>query len=199
MASFADGRFAPPAEAKEPSSAVEGTRAGGLQVIRGHSKRSGRGPLRRYVVEVERGLSLNRRKFARQVHEILGHRRSWGGTGRLSFKRVDHNRVHFRVTLASRGTTDSLCYPLITGGIYSCAQGGRAVLNRWRWRVGATAYGNDIRAYRVYLVNHEVGHLLGHGHLGCPGTGARAPVMMQQTKSVGSCRPNAWPRNYERN
>jgi hypothetical protein len=76
--------------------------------------------------------------------------------------------------------------------------GGRAVLNRWRWRVGAAAY-SRVERYRVYLVNHEVGHLLGHHHLGCPASGARAPVMMQQTKGVAPCRPNPWPRGYERN
>jgi hypothetical protein len=67
------------------------------------------------------------------------------------------------------------------------------MLNAWRWAHGAEAYGKDVSAYRQYLVNHEVGHRLGHGHVGCPARGKRAPVMMQQTKSVGSCKANPWP------
>jgi hypothetical protein len=174
-------------------------RAGRLVIVPGKSTRSGRGPLRRYHVEVESGIRIDRRWFARRVHQILADRRSWGGTGRVSFQRVGRARsAHFRVALATPTTTNLLCYPYITGGIYSCANGGRAVVNLMRWRRGVDAYRRNLRGYRIYLVNHEVGHLLGHGHRYCPAAGARAPVMMQQTKGVGSCRANPWPLPWER-
>jgi len=168
-----------------------------LLVVRGGDPRTGRGPVMRYLVEVEAGIVIARLEFARLVHSILGHPRSWGGTGRVSFRRVSRGPVDFRVTLASPGTTDRLCAPNLTNGIYSCANGGRAVINLVRWRQGASAY-RDVERYRRYLVNHEVGHLLGRGHVSCPASGAPAPVMMQQTKGVAPCWANPWPLSWER-
>ena len=64
---------------------------------------------------------------------------------------------------------------------------------------GAPAFRGDVALYRRYLVNHEVGHLLGHGHVSCQVEDrARAPVMMQQTKGVGACRANGRPLAWER-
>lgn len=177
--------------------AVAPGRRGRLRVVPGSSTRSGPGPVRRYAVEVEGGIEIRRRVFANRVHDILRHHRSWGGSGRVSFRRVSSGRIDFRVTLATPATTDRLCAPYLTNGIYSCANRGRAVLNLMRWRTGAAAY-RHMRRYRIYLVNHEVGHLLGQSHRYCPAAGARAPVMMQQTKGVGSCRSNPWPLGYER-
>jgi Protein of unknown function (DUF3152) len=172
-------------------------RPGRLRVVPGTNGPVGDGPVSRYAVEVESTIRIKRRAFAEKAHATLSDRRSWGGTGRVAFRRVSSGRIDFRVTLARPATVDRLCAPLITNGIYSCAMGGRAVLNLRRWRNGADAY-SKLARYRKYLVNHEVGHLLGHGHLSCPASGALAPVMMQQTKGVGLCRPNPWPLGYER-
>jgi Protein of unknown function (DUF3152) len=169
-----------------------------LHVVGGQSRRSGPGPLRRYTVQIEDGIQVDRRRVADTIASILGDRRGWGGTGRLSFQRVSSGPVSFRVVVANPSTVDRLCAPLITGGIYSCGMYGRAVLNLTRWRHGASAFRGNLTLYRRYLVNHEVGHLLGHSHRSCHASGARAPVMMQQTKGVGSCRPNGWPLAWER-
>jgi hypothetical protein len=193
----ADVVAAPVPEPKEAAPAWPPARERPLLVVRGGDPRTGTGPVLRYLVEVEAGIVISRLELARKVHAILGHPRSWGGTGRVSFRRVSRGPVDFRVTLASPRTTDRLCAPNLTNGIYSCANGGRAVLNLMRWRRGAEAYG-EITRYRRYLVNHEVGHLLGHGHVPCPGAGAPAPVMMQQTKGVAPCRANPWPLSWER-
>jgi hypothetical protein len=96
--------------------------------------------------------------------------------------------------VATPETVDALCARagLRTAGIYSCWNGRFAALNARRWEVGADGF-PDIATYRTYLVNHEVGHGLGYGHLGCPATGEPAPVMMQQSKGLADCVANGWP------
>jgi hypothetical protein len=185
--------FAPP----RPAPVVAPGEAGELVRVSGASPRSGRGPVLRYAVWVEGGLAVDPQAFARRVDEVLADPRGWGGTGRVSFRRVSSGPVDVRVVLASPETTDRLCAPLQTRGRYSCARDGRAVLNAERWLEGAPAF-RSLARYRAYLVNHEVGHLLGHGHAGCGAPGAKAPVMMQQTKGVGACRANPLPLPWER-
>jgi hypothetical protein len=166
---------------------------GELMVVPGESKAPrGRDRVLRYAVEVEGGLRVDRRVFAAAVERVLADRRGWAGAG-LAFRRVSVGSVDFRVTLASPSLTDGLCAPLPTNGIFSCASGNRAVLNVLRWSSGADAYRGRLDRYRFYMVNHEVGHVLEHGHAWCPAPGDLAPVMMQQTKGLGGCRPNPWP------
>jgi hypothetical protein len=144
---------------------------------------------KRFRVEVEGGLRVDRRAFAARVTRTLRDSRSWGGR----FVPVDGGRVDFRVVLASPETTDRLCLPLQTRSSYSCGVDDTAVLNFRRWREGAAPWEGRLAAYRRYMVNHEVGHVLGHGHVACPAPGARAPIMLQQTKELGGCRANPWP------
>ena len=171
---------------------------GALTVVPGSSKVHGSGPLRRFTVEVEGGLADAPAAFAAAVEKVLFDQRSWGGGGRLSFQRVAGGPVAFRVVLASPATTDRLCRPLRTGGIFSCYMNGRAVLNAMRWQTGASAYAGDLASYRTYMVNHEVGHALGHGHSYTCGAGGLAHVMIQQTKGLRGCRRNPWPLADER-
>ncbi|WP_222851743.1 DUF3152 domain-containing protein [Phytoactinopolyspora mesophila] len=147
----------------------------------------------RYLVEVEEGLPFEAEEFAEQVHTILNDERGWGHDGSMRFERVDDSSAAFRVSLSSPDLTDEQCYPLLTRGEVSCWNGSRAIINAQRWGVGAETYGADILSYREYLINHEVGHALGHGHVSCPAAGEPAPTMVQQTKSLQGCAPNPWP------
>lgn len=164
----------------------------------GSSAVVGSGPLRRFKVEVEEGLAPGLRgygaDFAAVVARTLGDPRGWGHGGRMSFQRVSSGRVSFTVTLAGPATTDRLCRPLQTRGIFSCYDSrGRAVINAMRWRDGARTYRGHLAEYRQYVISHEVGHALGHGHVtGCRADG-RAHTMLQQTKSLFGCTRNAWP------
>ena len=150
--------------------------------------------LLRYAVKVEKDLPYDADETALAIQTTLSDSRSWIGGGDWRLELVsDPARANFTVFLATPGTVDRYCWPLRTYGRVSCQAGNRVMLNAWRWAHGADAYGSDVGAYRQYLVNHEVGHRLGHNHVGCPGKGKRAPVMMQQTKGVGACKANPWP------
>ncbi|MCE1178796.1 MAG: DUF3152 domain-containing protein [Micrococcales bacterium] len=149
-----------------------------------------------YTVEAEGGLGLDTAEFAAAVPQILGHPSGWQRKDSLrlvylSPAQAKSRRPDLRVTLTSPATTDRLCAPLSTKGAVSCFNNGRAVINTRRWMEGADAYGQNLARYRVYLISHEVGHGLGHGHAGCPAKGRRAPVMLQQTLGLQGC--TAWP------
>lgn len=149
-----------------------------------------------YRVEVERGLPFDARSFARAVDRTLADRRSWPARTGVPMVRVE-GPADLRVVLASPRTTDRLCAPLRTRGKVSCRNGDDVVINAWRWAEGAASYDGDLAAYRIYVVNHEVGHGLGRGHLHCTGRGEPAPVMLQQTLGLHGCRPNPWPTDSE--
>ena len=153
----------------------------------------------RWTLETEGGLGVDATALATTVATVLADPRGWQTKDRVRFvnvspaqaaKRAD---VDLRITLASPDLTDRLCAPLQTRGQVSCHNGGRVVLNARRWLLGAEAYGTDVAAYRTYLVNHEVGHGLGHGHAYCGGAGKVAPVMMQQTYGLKGCTAWRWP------
>lgn len=145
-------------------------------------------------IEVERNLHIDPERFGEFVLRTLNDDRSWPGENSVSFARTDTD-PDYRVMLATPQTVDAECDPLDTGGEYSCATGSAAVLNAMRWTEGVAEYRESeatLTDYRRYLVNHEVGHLLGYGHVGCPAEGEPAPVMKQQSISVGQCEPNGW-------
>lgn len=171
--------------------------SGNFVIAGGSNELVGQSPAvrpQRYRVEVEEGLPFDVDESAAFIDEVLADSRSWSGQGRHQFQRVSDDSYDFRILIASPNTVDELCAPLNTLGIVSCGTAGRATLNALRWGVGVEYYGDDLENYRRYLVNHEVGHLLGYSHETCPATGAPAPVMQQQSLVAQSrCTPNPWP------
>ena len=159
-----------------------------------------------YRVEIEDGLQLDGTLFATTVQKTLNDPRSWAHDQK-TFVRVDSGKSDFVVRLSSPETLHGICTPIVgdtSENNVSCDAHGTpyVMINAWRWAQGSTAYGDDILGYRQMLINHEVGHRIGHNHeTSCDAAGL-APVMMQQTKSreatTGSdagetCKANPWP------
>ena len=165
---------------------------GGITIAAGSSAPFGGSSQQQFTIEIEEGLALDESCVATTVEEVLGDPRSWIHEGDLGWQRVDTN-PDLRIIFASPELTDRMCAPLNTAGIFSCRNGNRVILNVYRWRSGTPEYQADLDEYRRYQINHEVGHYLGHGHTSCPSNGSLAPVMMQQTKSLGGCAMNGWP------
>ncbi|MET8230847.1 DUF3152 domain-containing protein [Micromonospora sp. NPDC005298] len=174
----------------------------------GYDDRSGpvlgrAGELRRYRVAVESGSAEDVAAFGQAVEVALAGPGSWVDSGRLRLQQVPGNAPgDFTVYLATARTAGRMC---AAGGVdiriggrpyTSCRAPGQVIINLDRWRLSVPHFvsaGVPLSVYRTYVVNHEVGHQLGHRHERCPGSGRPAPVMMQQTLFLNGCRVNPWP------
>jgi hypothetical protein len=136
-------------------------------------------------------------ELASTALEILNDPRGWTQAG-FTFVQGGAD-APYRVVLAEGPRVDALCLPLDTGSFASCQNGPVVALNADRWRNAVTHWDGDLELYRGYLVNHEVGHLIGMRHPvpRCPVAGAPAAAMEQQTGGLAGCTGNAWPREWE--
>ena len=202
-----DGPTAPPTTAPTPtpsptaipSYAMNGpgtyVYAGGQSEVMGAA-----GALRTYRVAIETGVPVPVDDFAAMVDRTLGDPRSWIAGNNVRLQRVPGgSSANFTVLLVSPGTAQKLCLE-VDLDIYwhgepysSCQSGQRAVINLSRYLKAVPNYGAPVSEYDQYAINHEVGHVLGHGHELCPGKGQPAPVMQQQTFDLQGCVANSWP------
>lgn len=175
---------------------------GEFEAVPGLAKAPGKGQKHRYRIDVEKGLSLDAGLFAEAVQKTLNDNRSWAHNGAMTFERISSGHPDFVITLASPGTTGEWCAKSgldTTVDNVSCdsASTDRVMINAYRWAQGSATFGpKNLLAYRQMLINHEVGHRLGHNHVSCRTPGALAPVMQQQTKTLDidgiKCKPNPW-------
>ncbi|MET8974536.1 DUF3152 domain-containing protein [Streptomyces sp. NPDC004539] len=175
--------------------------SGKFDAVPGVDKAPGKGRKYTYRVDVEQGIGLDGGLFAQAVQKTLNDNRSWAHNGARTFERIFSGTPDFVITLASPGTTAFWCDKSgldTTQDNVSCdsAATPRVMINAYRWAQGSKTYGDKMYAYRQMLINHEVGHRLGYGHVTCDKNGELAPVMQQQTKFLDHqgihCLPNPW-------
>ena len=149
----------------------------------------------RYTTVVDSGVVYDPRQFADEIAVYLADPDGWISRG-LTFtyvRRASDADVVIHLTpvekMNSMGCEAAL----------SCAEfNGRQIhLNATRWGAGARESKLSLKAYRQYMVTHEMGHILGYDHTRCPGKGVPAPVMLQQTMGIGACKPNTRVTKYD--
>jgi hypothetical protein len=184
-----------PTATRPPVLPTEGS--GRYVPARGSTARVGwRGQLVRYQAVVEDGGGVDPDAFAAAVDATLADPRGWTAGGAWLFQRVPPGApADLVIHLTTPGTTEVQCalVGVRTGGEISCRGGRDVFINLKRWQLAVPWYQGDVADYRRMVVNHEVGHFLGHGHVLCPAPGSPAPVMQTQSIALNGCRPNPWP------
>ena len=133
-------------------------------------------------------------EFAKVVEATFNDPRGWIRAS-VKFTRVQSGgRLH--MILAS-GEQVRAAAPGGCSATLSCTVYPLVLINDDRWLGGSDSYnalGVSLADYRTMVINHEVGHFLGHNHITqCEtGTGV-APVMLQQSTGLRGCSPNSWP------
>ncbi|MFC9746697.1 DUF3152 domain-containing protein [Streptomyces niveus] len=190
----------PPSPSMSPSPKASTHRVvksgtGEFSTAAAHGGPVGTGTIRRYSVQVEGGTGIPAADAAKEIAGILGDRRGWTANGRDGFQLVSSGPRDFEVKIATPDTVDRICGAagLHTRGEVNCNVGDQVIVNLKRWLTGSPQFPGPLHEYRALIINHEVGHRIGHGHEGCPGPGRPAPAMMQQIDGLHGCEANAWP------
>jgi len=145
-----------------------------------------------YNIATRGNVDANLQEFRTQVSQTLNDSRGWNQIGAV-FREVDTGGG-FTLYLSEASSVPS--FSSACSEYWSCRVGTNVIINQDRW-LGATDTwnnaGGSLRDYRHMVVNHEVGHWLGQGHLSCTGAGQPAPIMLQQSIDLQGCEFNAWP------
>lgn len=137
--------------------------------------------------------------FANTVYRVLNDPRGWPRAG-ATFVKGDGDACNFTVVLSEAEymqTFDSGC-----SAEYSCRVGDNVIINLDRWNGGIGNWmesGGNLARYRTMVINHEVGHALGHidNETTCAGAGKPAPLMQEQSMHLDGCTVNEWPLDVE--
>ena len=145
-------------------------------------------------------------EFANTVFSTLNDPRGWPRAGAVfqenedADPNTDPNACSMTLTLAAADQMTS--FSTECSDEYSCRVGNDVVINVDRWNNATEGWlnaGGTVERYRTMVINHEVGHRLGHldNELTCSAVNQPAPLMQQQSMDLLGCTPNEWPLDEE--
>lgn len=141
-------------------------------------------------------------EFANMVFSTLNDPRGWPRAGATFQENTngDPNACDMTLTLASADQMTT--FSTECSDEYSCRVGNDVVINIDRWNNATEDWlnaGGTVERYRTMVINHEVGHRLGHfdNETTCPAVNQPAPLMQQQSMDLLGCVPNEWPLDDE--
>lgn len=184
-----------PAWAKEHEEKVRQEQLRAQQTANAAVRATGGGRVFTYTVRTEGATRSSVAEFRSQAAATLSDARGWSRAG-VGFQEASSGGV-FNLILVEAAILDTIpgC-----SSAWSCRVGVNVYINDDRW-AGATAAwnnaGGDLRNYRHMVINHEVGHWLGHDHQYCVAAGQPAPLMQQQSIDLMGCTFNPWPLTNE--
>ena len=153
----------------------------------------------KYKIEVWGTVVADASDFRAKVAETLGDSRGWVRAG-LAFAETTGDDYDLIIALSDPATLDTIAG--CSGDLSCTTWHNQVIINDIRWREGTAstrAAGAGQRDYQHMVLNHEVGHWLGHySHIeSCP-NGGPAPIMLQQSTGLRGCDSfNAWPLDSE--
>lgn len=138
--------------------------------------------------------------FANTVFTTLNDSRGWPRAGATFQESDDADSCDMTLILASADQMTS--FSADCSSEYSCRVGNDVVINIDRWNNATEDWldaGGTVPRYRTMVINHEVGHRLGHydNEMTCPARNQPAPLMQQQSMDLLGCVPNEWPLDDE--
>lgn len=151
-----------------------------------------------YDISYRGTILADKSEFASLVRETLSSPNGWLRAG-VIFKEVSSGgRLH--MVLAS-GEQVHAASPSGCSATLSCTVKPYVLINDERWRLATDSYNNagqSLKKYRQMVINHEVGHFLGHDHLSNASCmNGVAPIMLQQSTGLRGCTANEWPLSSE--
>ena len=167
---------------------------------------SGNGVITYTYCVASRGEVGDLTEFANMVFSTLNDPRGWPRAGAVFHENegadpnTDPNACSMTLTLAAADQMTS--FSTECSDEYSCRVGNDVIINIDRWNNATEGWlnaGGTVERYRTMVINHEVGHRLGHldNELTCPAVNQPAPLMQQQSMDLLGCVPNEWPLDEE--
>ncbi len=154
----------------------------------------------RYCTALRGVDSTNQKALETAAKSAFADPRGWGLEGQVIFEEADPASASCDFTIWLTAADQMPSFGSICDAEWSCRVGPNVVINYTRWLQTSTAwkqYGGSLENYRTMAINHETGHWFGFDHSTCPAAGQPAPVMMQQSISLGGCTFNPWPTARE--